>query len=760
MSDFGVGTEEALGAIIEGKNVFITGPGGCVDSETEYLSKDGWKKIKDYAGEEILIVDSGLNSFFSLPEEFHKYPCEKFLSFQGMNVDQVLSEEHRVIYESLGSKYKGKKYPNTLKEISAKDLSSRFFKSKKGLSARLIPIFNNIGGMGIDMTEGELRLQVAVMADGRIVKEGKDNYTQMRFSKKRKYDRLLWLCQSFGLPYKDNGCKENPKYSNNVEYEVIVWPKTDEKEFTGRFYDCTKQQLKIILDEVMHWDGCVSDNCLVSTNSKKTADFIQFAAAGEGIRCSIKEDSRSENVNYVVRKSRLKRVSLPKNGHGEVRVTELPSRDGLKYCFTTETGMWVMRRGNKICVTGNSGKSHLIKTIQSLYPSSTLTVAPTGVASLNVDGMTTHRAFGLSMGIATEDDGKTVKTKPKKLLKSKSLERIIIDEISMVRADKLWEMDQKLRVARREPKKAFGGLQVIMFGDFFQNPPVLTDSEENAYFELHSTELSCFSDTWGEINPYPVLLDKIYRQNSVHFSSLLNHMRKGERIDEIVKFLNNQCYSKGAALNAITLTSTNAAAERINKKHYDQIPGEEVIYKASKTGDFAQRPVAESLHLKVGTRVMITVNDQNPDEDGPKFVNGSRGIIKALRKFSVDVELEDGKVVEIEKNVWENVEYFPRKVIKNGKTEEELEKIVVGTYTNLPIRLGYAVTIHKAQGLTLPEVNIDFGYGAFAPGMAYVAFSRATSTKGLRLLRPVKERDIIVDQRIVKFYKDTFPGKF
>ena len=145
----------------------------------------------------------------------------------------------------------------------------------------------------------------------------------------------------------------------------------------------------------------------------------------------------------------------------------------------TEEALGAIIEGKNVFITGpgGSGKSHLIKTIQSLYPSSTLTVAPTGVASLNVDGMTTHRAFGLSMGIATEDDGKTVKTKPKKLLKSKSLERIIIDEISMVRADKLWEMDQKLRVARREPKKAFGGLQVIMFCDLFQNHPVLTDSE-------------------------------------------------------------------------------------------------------------------------------------------------------------------------------------------------------------------------------------------------------------------------------------------
>ncbi|AKJ73511.1 hypothetical protein SP40_70 [Salmonella phage 40] len=141
-------------------------------------------------------------------------------------------------------------------------------------------------------------------------------------------------------------------------------------------------------------------------------------------------------------------------------------------------------------------------------------------------------------------------------------------------------------------------------------------------------------------------------------------------------------------------------------------------------------------------------------------MNGSRGVIIELGKESVKVRLEDDRVVDVEPYVWENVEYNPIKVRNSdGTTSEELEKITIGEYRALPIRLGWAVTIHKAQGLTLPELNIDFGYGAFAPGMAYVAFSRATSAKGLRLLKKVKEKDIIVDQRIVRFYEETFPGK-
>lgn len=426
-----------------------------------------------------------------------------------------------------------------------------------------------------------------------------------------------------------------------------------------------------------------------------------------------------------------------------------------------EAALGAVMSGENVFVTGpgGSGKSYTIKTIQSLYAGSVLTVAPTGGAAINVDGMTAHRAFGLTMGVATKKDTEEVKPKVKRLLKSKALKIIIIDEISMFRADKLWEMDMKCRLARREPTKPFGGLQICMFGDFFQNPPVLTEAEKEMYFQFHNTELCCFSDTWQELKPFPVVLEKVYRQNSVHFSTMLNCLRRGQRIPEIVKFMNDHCYDNGNALDAITITSTNASADRVNKKRFDQIPGLPTLYTAKKKGDFSQKPVPEELYLKEGAKVMITVNDPR-GFDEPEYVNGSRGEVIELLKNSVKIRLEDGDVVEVESHVWENVEYNPIKVRNSdGTTTEEIEKIVIGEYRALPIRLGWAVTIHKAQGLTLPMLNVDFGYGAFAPGMAYVAFSRATTAKGLRLLRKVKEKDIIVDQRIVRFYEETFSGK-
>lgn len=426
-----------------------------------------------------------------------------------------------------------------------------------------------------------------------------------------------------------------------------------------------------------------------------------------------------------------------------------------------EAALGAIMSGDHVFVTGpgGSGKSYTIKTIQSLYAGSVLTVAPTGAAAINVDGMTAHRAFGLSMAIATQKDAEQIKPKVKKLLKSKALKIIIIDEISMFRADKLWEMDMKCRLARKEPKKPFGGLQICMFGDFFQNPPVLTEAEKENYFQFHKTELCCFSDTWQELNPYPVILEKIYRQKSVHFSTMLSCLRRGQRIPDIIKFMNTHCFDHGKPLDAITITSTNAAADKVNKKRFDEVPGLPVLYTAKIVDDFTQKPVPEELYLKEGAQVMITVNDPK-GYDEPEYVNGSRGVVIDLLKDSVTIRLDDGKVVNVETYCWENVEYNPIKVRNtDGTTTEELEKVIIGEYRALPIRLGWAVTIHKAQGLTLPEVNIDFGYGAFSPGMAYVAFSRATSSKGLRLLRKVKESDIIVDQRIVDFYEQTFPGK-
>jgi archaellum biogenesis ATPase FlaH len=221
------------------------------------------------------------------------------------------------------------------------------------------------------MTEGELRLQVAVMADGRVVKNGKDNYTQMRFHKLRKYKRLLWICNTFGLKYRDMTKKEG-------EYEVIVWPKTSEKWFTPRYYDCNTSQLNTIIDEIRYWDG--TETGAVSTTKVETADFIQFAYACLDVRATISVDNR--NDKYVdgycatVYPTKNNLVGIT-NRHNKVKMEEYKTTDGFKYCFTTLTGMWVARRNGNIFVTGNSGigKSTLVKEISYYLAKSGHTVA-------------------------------------------------------------------------------------------------------------------------------------------------------------------------------------------------------------------------------------------------------------------------------------------------------------------------------------------------------------------------------------------------
>jgi len=433
-----------------------------------------------------------------------------------------------------------------------------------------------------------------------------------------------------------------------------------------------------------------------------------------------------------------------------------------KFGVGTDDALKAVMGGDNVFITGpgGSGKTHTIKRIQSLFPESTLTVAPTGVAALNVDGMTAHRAFGLSMGISTDEDVMAIKPRHKKLMKSRDLERIIIDEISMVRADKLWEISEKLKLVRKNPKP-FGGVQMIFFGDFYQNLPVLTSAEEDLYRDRFDTELSCWSDTWRDANLYPVLLEKIYRQKSENFANVLNCVRKGERLDEVVDYINTNCYRKEVNPQAVTLTSTNNQAERINKKFFDEIDSPIKEYKAKVIGDFSSLPGPEVLQLKEGLKVMITANQVVEGDQTPAYVNGSIGVIKKLFNTFVVVELSDGKVVEINNNVWENVEYAPEKYIDpvTGKQKSKINKKVIGEFSALPLRAAYAITIHKAQGLTLPAVNIDFGYGAFSAGMAYVALSRATHSGGLRMIKPLKKKDIMVDPRVIQFYNQTFEGR-
>lgn len=441
------------------------------------------------------------------------------------------------------------------------------------------------------------------------------------------------------------------------------------------------------------------------------------------------------------------------------------------YGVGTDDALKSVMLGQNTFITGpgGSGKSHLINTVRSMFPESTMIVAPTGVAALNVRGMTTYRAFGLSTAVSQEKDTKKVFTKQQsELLRSKELERIIIDEISMVRSDKLYEMDYKLRHFRRTDKP-FGGLQVIAFGDGFQISPVLKNEERDVFQHLYGSEVPFGSWSWEAAKFENVILKEIFRQKSPEFAHHLNNMRMGRNIAEAVNYMNAHCYKPVVDPDAITLTNSNKLADSINQRQFESVKGTVKTYRAERTGEFKDLPVPEMMDLKVGLKVMITSNDLEAAKQGKesRYVNGTVGHIVGFVDDGVFVEIRGEKVL-IKRKTWENISYIvhTRTITVEDEEGNPKEKVIkeiqekpIGSYTALPIKLGYALTIHKAQGLTLDAVNIDLGYGAFTAGQAYVGISRATSTETLRLLKPLRASDIIVDPRIVNFYKQTFPGE-
>lgn len=344
----------------------LTGPSGCVDSDTEFLTPQGWKKISDYTeGDMVLQYHEDGHASFVSPSAYIKLPCESMTHVKTRFLDMLLSDEHRVIYYKQADKASGK-----ISEMTMKDVLTAHKTKKCGFQGR-IPATFNYNGPGIDMTEGELRLQVAVMADGRIVKGGKDNYTQMRFAKKRKYDRLIALCQKFGLRYDDRGAKPCERYSSGLEYEVIVWPKYPDKVFDSKYYNCSQKQLQIIADEIPYWDGSIGQwTTALTTVHKASADFVQFVYSATGVRAGIFQDKRKDrytNSCYdVIVNKRTKYVTMMKDVRKDTVTVEegVVPPDGFKYCFTVDTGMWVMRRNDKIIVTGNSGKSTISRKIE------------------------------------------------------------------------------------------------------------------------------------------------------------------------------------------------------------------------------------------------------------------------------------------------------------------------------------------------------------------------------------------------------------
>jgi ATP-dependent DNA helicase PIF1 len=393
-----------------------------------------------------------------------------------------------------------------------------------------------------------------------------------------------------------------------------------------------------------------------------------------------------------------------------------------------------------IFVTGRAGtgKSTLLNHLSWNTSKQVVICAPTGVAALNVGGQTIHSLFRLPIGVIADHEIEHT-AEVRKLLNT--IDTLVIDEVSMVNADLLDALDRSLRQARQRKREAFGGVQVVLFGDPYQLAPVPGDADERAYFDDQYRSMWFFdAKVWNEADLQIYELTTIHRQHEGEFKYMLNAVRHGRVTAEIAERLNSTGARTPPTDDIITLATTNAAVNRINATELARLPGRVLTAKAEVSGEFGGRayPADEALEMKIGAQVMFLRNDADQ-----RWVNGSVGRVTKIDQF-VHVEV-DGEEHQVQPAVWEKYKYSYSAVTK------ALKKDIVAEFTQFPLRLAWAVTIHKSQGKTYERAVVDLGSRSFAPGQTYVALSRISALDGLYLSRALRPSDIIVDEHVQRF---------
>jgi ATP-dependent DNA helicase PIF1 len=417
-------------------------------------------------------------------------------------------------------------------------------------------------------------------------------------------------------------------------------------------------------------------------------------------------------------------------------------------------------------ITGRAGtgKSTLLHLFKNTTRKKCVVLAPTGVAALNVGGQTIHSFFGFPAKFIGPEDIK--KRKDTRLYRQ--MEVLIIDEISMVRADMIDNIDRFLRI-NRDNFSPFGGVQVIFFGDLFQLPPVVSTPEEVQFFQTYYESpfffsAKIFQEPIKSTNTYQegrqtegftlegLELGKVYRQEARHFVRLLDSVRMNEIDYDDLDDLNERYQPNFNEKDYfITLSPRNAVVDEINNRELRNLNLEEFTYIAEISGayEMKQFPTETALKLKMGAQVMFVKNDVKRE-----FVNGTIGKIVTLEphKIVVQIEEKDGslKNIEVEKQTWEILKY------KVNESESKIDTETIGSFKQYPLRLAWAITIHKSQGKTFDKVIIDLTGGAFEHGQTYVALSRCRTLQGIVLKQRIRPQDIKVDERIIEFYERNF----
>ena len=404
----------------------------------------------------------------------------------------------------------------------------------------------------------------------------------------------------------------------------------------------------------------------------------------------------------------------------------------------------IERTNSNLLILGpaGTGKSTFVNYLKSASKKRIVCACPTAVSALNVGGQTIHSLFQIPPRDFTMPELLKLKAKPRNILIATDV--LIIDEISMVAPDLLDAIDILARYARRN-NEPFGGIQVVAIGDLFQLPPVITGTATQYYESEYGYPNAYFFDSnvYKRANFIKFNFDFVYRQNDLPLLENLVRLRNGDV--EALSFFNN-CRIDDVARreNAVLITPFRAVAERINATRLNQINETAVVYNGVLSGNFSDRdvPAPLALELKVGALVVFVKN-------GDKWHNGSMGIVRAMSARDITVQLlsDSRETVSVRPEKWQKIEY----------SRDENERLVeneVGSYKQFPLSLGYAMTIHRAQGKTLDAVVIDVSRGCFAHGQTYVALSRTRRASDMHIASPLRPRDVIFDKRVIDFIND------
>lgn len=404
----------------------------------------------------------------------------------------------------------------------------------------------------------------------------------------------------------------------------------------------------------------------------------------------------------------------------------------------------IERTNSNLLILGQAGtgKSTFVNYLKSASNKRIICACPTAVSALNVGGQTIHSLFQIQPRDFIMPELLKLKAKPRNILNAADV--LIIDEISMVAPDLLDAIDILARTARRN-NEPFGGLQVVAIGDLFQLPPVITRDAMEYYRTEYGHDNAYFFDAnvYGRADFIRYDFDLVYRQSDTALLENLRRLRNND-IGALDFFNHCQICDSTRRENAVIITPFRAVAERINASRLAQINAPDITYNGELSGTFSERdvPAPMALTLKVGALVVFVKN-------GDKWHNGSMGIVRNLGARDITVELlnKTRDIVTVKPEKWQKIEYV-------RDENDRLQENEVGSFKQFPLNLGYAMTIHKAQGKTLDSVIVDISRGAFAHGQTYVALSRTRSASDMHIASPLRPRDVIFDNRVLDFVSE------